>query len=497
MLHKLALLSSLLFFPITSDSASQTIAAETQTVAGKYTVTVSDGPLSASVHAQIPVKDGRLFMATWGADHLPEGWATFVRNFQVRDKTNRVVPYESKPNGGWQLSNAFSGIANVSYQIDLSFTKTKWPYGNEQAGSFQDDALFVVTKALFVVSDVQGRRQVTLETPGAWRISTPWQQLNADPRVFVAEDNDDLINNSVVLGKHVEYVFNEGRFTLALALLGSVQKSRDLIAETLQKVVRSYIHIFGDTPRSKYLMTVFYADGSDAEAFAKSAAFTERDAITGNNLIRWGNTLAHEFFHSWNGHAIRAEDYAATQWFSEGFTEYFANLALIQQGLISKDLFVRKMENHFGLYLYFKESPAFDGVTLKEAGSRKGRNRLGVYNGGWVVAFCLDLLIREETKNRKSLADFMRLIYQRFGLEGKKFQYLDLVIAASETAGRNVETFFKSYVEGKELLPVQEYLRRIGFEGYTQFYDGEFYIFDSPAMNSTQKAVRQSILTGR
>lgn len=463
---------------------------------GQYRISFSDNLLSASVEARIPVKDGRLFMAAWGADHLPAGWATFIRNFEVRDESDRQLRFTSKPNGVWELADRFNGTVKLTYQIDFSFSKQKWPYGNEQAAVFQNDALFVVSKALFVVSDASGKRHVVIQTPSYWKVSTPWLALNANPRTFVVEDNNDLINNSLVLGKHFEYVFNEGRFTFVLALLGRTGQSSGLIAATLQKVVRNYIRIFDKTPQSKYLMTVFHADVVDSEAYAKSAAFSERDPITKNSLIRWGNTLAHELFHAWNGHAIRGADYATSQWFSEGFTEYFANLALVQEGLITKDLFIKKMENHLGLYLYFKEAPAFDGATLKEAGSRKGRYRLGVYNGGWAVAFSLDVLIRSETNNRKSLVNFMRLMHERFGLTRRQYRYEDLVSLASETSGRNLDDFFKKYVEGKESLPVQDYLKQIGLNGYTQFYDGEFYIVDAPVITFRQRRLQQSILTG-
>lgn len=464
---------------------------------GQYRVSFADSLLSASLEARIPVKDGRLFMAAWGADHLPAGWGTFIRHFEVRDESDRQLIFVSKPNGVWELSDRFNGTVKLKYQVDLSFAKEKWPYGNEQAALFESGALFLVSKALFVVSDAAGKRQIVFEAPSSWKISTPWLAVSGNPRTFVAEDNNDLINNSLVLGKHFEYVFNEGRFTFVLALLGRTGQSSGPIAATLHKVVRNYVHIFDKTPQSKYLMTVFYADAVDAEAYAKSAAFSERDPITRHNLIRWGNTLAHELFHAWNGHAIRGVDYATSQWFSEGFTEYFANLALVQERLISKDLFIKKIENHLGLYLYFKEAPAFDGVTLKEAGSRKGRYRLGVYNGGWAVAFCLDVLIRSETNNRKGLIDFMRLMHERFGLTGKPYRYEDLVALASETAGRSLADFFKRYVEGKESLPVQDYLKRIGLNGYTQFYDGEFFIVEAPVTTVAQKSLKQSILTGR
>jgi predicted metalloprotease with PDZ domain len=469
-----------------------------QKVTDSYRIRFDESnPLLANVEAEIAVKDGHLSMAEWGADHFPNGWASFVKNLRVTDSAGKVINYESKPNGAWQLTSISNGSVRLSYQVDLSFTKNKWIYGNEQAGVYQDGALFIVTKALFIVSDDSSDYQVNFNLPTDWKISAPWQTNSAgDGRSFVAADKNDLINNSVVLGKHIEYVFKEGNFTFSLALLGRTKDAKDLVAPTLQKTLHSYIQIFDKTPPTKYLMTVFYADEADAEAYAKSAAFTEHDTLTKDNLIRWGNTVAHEFFHSWNGHAIKGEDYESSQWFSEGFTEYYANLALVRQRLIDDELFIKKMENNLGLYLYFYSSPAFDGATLKEAGANKGRYRLGVYDGGWAAAFCLDIIIRDETKGKRSLDDMMRLMYERFGLASKKFRYEDLVAAASEIARRDMSDFFRKFVEGKEQLPVLNCLRRSGFEGYTQFYDGEIYIKKLPGATAEQLKIQRGILRG-
>ena len=474
------------------------VSAQSPGLSGQYRIKISsDNPLLATIEAQIPVTNGRLFMASWGAPHLPAGWATFVRNLKITDQSNHPLTFEPRSNGVWEISKGFTGNVKLTYQVDLSFTKTKWNYGNEQAGTFQDGALFVVSKALFIVTDTDGRRELFFDLPAGWQLSVPWQRSGSDASAYVAENNNDLINNSLVMGKYVDYTFQEGDFTLVLALLGSMGRSRDLVGPTLKKVVQTYGGVFNRTPRSKYLMSVFYADEADAEAFSNSAAFTERDTLTKNNLIRWGNTLAHELFHSWNGHAIRGEDYAGSQWFAEGFTEYFANLTLVQQRLISEDLFIRKMENNLGLYLYFKSAPAFAGITLKQAGSKKGFYRLGVYDGGWAVAFCLDVLIRDETNGRKSLVDFMRLMYERFGLTAKPYRYEDLVTTAGEIVGHDISDFFRQHVEGNALLPVQQFLKRAGFEGYTQFYDGEIYISRSLHATRQELAVRQAILMGR
>lgn len=475
------------------------VEAQSKELTGSYHVRIAgDRPLHVFVEAQIPVSDGRLFMAPWGADFLPDGWATFLRKLQISDTRGRPLAFVANPKGEWKISERFDGKAKLSYEVDLSFTTTKWRYGNEQAGTFQDNALYVVTKVLFIVSDTTANHSVTFDVPASWKTSTPWQTRSVNEKAtFLVENNDDLINNSIVLGKHTEYTFTQGSFTFTLALLGAMEKSRDLIALTLKKTLLTYIGIFDQTRRSKYLMSIFYADEADAEAFSTSAAFSEHDPVTKDNLIRWGVTLAHEFFHSWNGHAIQAEDYASSRWFAEGFTEYFANLALVRQGLISDDLYIKKMEKVLGLYFYFNASPAFDGASLKEAGSKQGRYRLGIYDGGWATAFCLDVMIRDETDGRKSLEDLMRLMYQKYGLTSRKYSYQDLVATANEAIGRDISEFFKKYVEGKETLPVMESLKRSGFDGYTQFYDGEIYISESPAASEKAKLIRRAIMRGR
>lgn len=53
----------------------------------------------ADVEAQIDVTKGRLFMAPWGADNLPNGWASFVKNLRITDSSGKTVNYELKQSG--------------------------------------------------------------------------------------------------------------------------------------------------------------------------------------------------------------------------------------------------------------------------------------------------------------------------------------------------------------------------------------------------------------
>jgi predicted metalloprotease with PDZ domain len=172
------------------------------------------------------------------------------------------------------MEGPHTGPVVVAYRVDLSFVREAWPAGNEQAGFFDGDALYLVTKALFIADDAPGERRVTFDLPEGWKATTPWPRASGDSWTFLVADRTDLLRNSFVVGRHVEIRFEDGPLTLSLALPGSIAKAAATIEPALRRVVRAYGRLFDRTPRGRYLMTVFYAPQDNGEAFLHSSAFT-------------------------------------------------------------------------------------------------------------------------------------------------------------------------------------------------------------------------------
>lgn len=443
-------------------------------------------PKFVFVKSRIPVSKGRLFMSPLGVDHLPNGWATFIEDLTVSDESGRKLAFEKKEGANWQIADDYNGTVNLSYRVNLSFIYEDWVSGNEQAGAFLEDSIYLVTRPIFITSDFDGRRQIEFDVPAGWKVSTPWKPASG-AKTFIAENQNDLLSNTFVAGNHKEIRLAEGNFNFVLALPGKMRNSAAFVEAALKPVLKSYLRLFNRTPPDNFLMTFFYANAEDGEAYSRSSAFTTQDEVTKNGLIIWGNFLAHELFHYWNGQQMRGVNRGDRQWFSEGFTEYYANLTLVRERLITEELFLKKMEKHLALYLFFKSSPAFQGTSLVKAGERKGFNRPGVYNGGWTIAFCLDLLIREKTSGQKTLDDFFRAMYEKFGLTGKPYAYEDLVRTASETANADLSLFFENYVAGIQTVALGDFLGKYGLEAYSKSYAGEFYIFKKPSAGEKEK----------
>jgi predicted metalloprotease with PDZ domain len=84
------------------------------------------------------------------------------------------------------------------------------------------------------------------------------------------------------------------------------------------------------------------------------------------------------------------------------------------------------------------------------------------YDGGQVMGHILDFAIREKTNNKKSLDDWMRLLYSRYALPKPGFEPEDPIRAASEVAGGDLSDVFTRYISGKESIPYEKYFAYAG-----------------------------------
>ena len=143
-------------------------------------------------------------------------------------------------------------------------------------------------------------------------------------------------------------------------------------------------------------------------------------------------------------------------WISEGITDYYAAVALARTGIFTPQDYL----DHMGRVITaLEQSPGRKERSIADTswdtwfGGGGGGFGAGAYStnlvntnysyydGGNVLGLLLDLEIRHATQNRKSLDDWMRLMYQRYALPKPGFEPGDAVRAASEVAGTDMTSF--------------------------------------------------------
>lgn len=451
-----------------------------------------------SVEVEVLLAGGvdRIAMSPFGAEWLESGWATFVSDLSAHAADGESLPIEPDGPAAWRIRDGRGRPVTLRYVVDLSFTREDWPPGNEQAGRFTGDAVYLVTRPVFIAPATDGPIRVRFDVPPGWTVSTPWPGFGHAARVYCVRNLNDLHRNSFVAGRHAVAQTTHGDFEVTVALPGEAGAAAPSFVPVLDAALDDYAGIFGELPDQQFLMTFFYADSDDGESYSGSAAFTASDTVDAGGVILWGNFIAHELFHFWNAQRFRSSERPRTQWFSEGATEYFANRALVRGGIISPGEWLEKAEAHVAMYMLFRSSPAWNGITLAEAGTEKSRNRPGVYSGGWVASLCLDAELRVATGDHAGLDDVMEQLDERFGSTDTRYPAVALVEAASAVAGSDLGPFFRRYIEGDETLPVQDCLASFGLAVVLKPYAGEAYIREDPAAVPAERA-RLDRLLGR
>jgi predicted metalloprotease with PDZ domain len=170
-------------------------------------------------------------------------------------------------------------------------------------------------------------------------------------------------------------------------------------------------------------------------------------------------------------------------WISEGLTSYYGALALVRAGLISPQAYLdglgqllTKFDSQPGRSERSIEDTSWDtwfpvGSVVQQK-TNLANTWYSYYDGGQVIGHILDFEIREKTNNRKSLDDWMRLLYSRYALPKPGFEPEDPVHAASEVAGTDLSEIFTRYISGKEPIP---YAKFFAYAGIAVTINGDSY----------------------
>lgn len=460
-----------------------------------------EGPIwRAKVSVRFSGPVDAVAMANYGAPQYPRGWAEFVRDMTADDCAGKQVTLIPDPTvARWKLGQTSPQLC-LSYVIDFEFAEKPWPYGNEQAAKRVGDTLYTVSKALMIAPSAVGPAVVNLVAPRGYIISSAWDP-DRQPGAFRVSGFDRLTSSSLVVSREPPVSVRVKDTEVLLHLLGADRRSQAEISRVLAVVIPEHARVFGGTAPSRYLITLLPGE-PDSEAFADSTAITTPYRQTRETIADWGNELAHEFFHLWNGCALVAatdpQARSAMEWFSEGFTEYYANRSLLRGRLISPDTYWRMAELHLGNYFLFLNNPAFAGTSLTAAGANKGKYRLGVYDGGWAIAFVIDVELAAATDGAVDLDDVLRRLFDGYAPGKRPFGVAELVAILSEVAPhRDWKAFAAAHITGAEMPPLAATAASLGFELRVQPYDGRAHLFKLAAAGPRERKIRDRYEAGR
>jgi predicted metalloprotease with PDZ domain len=214
------------------------------------------------------------------------------------------------------------------------------------------------------------------------------------------------------------------------------------------------------------------------------AVFTNTSTFgQGVGYNRWLSFVAHEFFHLYNVKRIRPvelgpfnydkENYTDMLWMSEGFTVYYEYLILNRAGLMDRNeafrelgSVIRSYENIPGhLYQSAAESSFDTWIQFFNRSENAANTTISYYDKGCALGMLLDLAIRHDTKNQKSLDDVMRTLYFSYYRDKNRgFTDEEFRKVCEQIDGGSLSEIFDIYVPTTREVDYNKYLNYAGLE---------------------------------
>ena len=326
-----------------------------------------------------------------------------------------------------------------------------------------------------------------------WKVATSMPVVEVDDNGFgeySAESYEDLIDHPVEIGR-----FSLGQFDVLdvphkIAITGRHRADMDRVCRDVNIICEQHMQMFGEpAPIDRYLFLVTaVGDGyGGLEHRYSSSLICKRgdlprqgvDKVT-DDYRKFLGLCSHEYFHLWNVKRIRPAAFAASNlseeaytkmlWIFEGITSYYDDLALVRSGLITRASYLQLVARTITRVL---RTPGRLRQTLEESSFdtwikfyKRDENTPNVvisyYDKGSLAALALDLTIRSETDNAKSLDDVMRRLWRTYGDKGlPEGGFEELAEAETELSLTN---FFDPVLRSTDELPLSELLEIVGVE---------------------------------
>ncbi len=446
-----------------------------------YRVTVPTDRSAYLVELQItnPPSRSRLVIPNWapGAYRLMDSWQN-VRDVVAVNAAGDSLPIQQDSPISWIIDAKAAARITVRYTAGLRDTD-QWRRPNNR-WFLRSSSGVVDGPRTFMYLDgwKRGPARVTFQVPAGWRVATGLVPTTVDSTTYAAPTYDVLIDSPVLLGKFLTYRFNAaGTPHRAVVDLGGGRAyAPGIFVDMLQRISTTAIGIFGSAPYADYTYIFVGGRGGGLEHLNSTTIGVTTETLARNP--RGAEAVsAHEFFHAWNVKRIRPVelgpfDYehevrTVNLWWSEGVTDYYADVILARAGLDSPNDFVRGLATSIGNYrsnpARLLVSPERSSWTVWDSPVVNNSHVISYYLQGELLGFLLDLAIRDSTDNAKSLDDVMRYLLDHYAGE-RGFTRDELVAAVRSATGPNFEEFWRLYVSGATEIPWDDYLRAAGWK---------------------------------
>lgn len=418
------------------------------------------------IEAIIPMNPGDrvLHIAAWRPGRYEEGnFAKNIAHFKVFSPDHQRLNVRKTEKNTWDIDAEGHTYVRVEY---LYYAK-ELTAGN----TYLDTEMLLlnpVNSLVYNPTFFNSEVDLTFHLPTSWKLSGTH---GITDNQYTDSDMEQLFDTPFIASP----TLLEGTYKVEDTLFHVVCKQQDQlemekVLNDFKKFTESQLFAFGNIPTKQYYFILLavnhpYHHGVEHLNSTVVVLGPATHWMT-DNYVELLGISSHELYHVWNVKTIRpiemqpyrfqSLNYAETGYIYEGITTFMGDYHLLRSKLIDGKKYLSILENqiqtHFDNSARFHTSVAEASVDTWVDGYVKGTpgRKVSIYNEGALLAFSLDVRIRELTNNHFSLQTLMNRLYVDYGLQSIGYNEQDLLRILHETTGQTFLEFFTDYIHGSQ-----------------------------------------------
>ncbi|GAA0875254.1 PDZ domain-containing protein [Wandonia haliotis] len=310
------------------------------------------------------------------------------------------------------------------------------------------------------------------------------EQVAADGTFLYRFDTfDQLVDCPIEIGNQIEFSFTAAGIPHHVAIYGEGNYNIERLKHDMAKIVESTTNIFGFNPNDEYWFIIHNTTngGGGLEHTNSTTLNVRRWSYEGSSYLGFLSLVAHEYFHLWNVKRLRPielgpfdydkENYTSLLWVMEGFTSYYDELILRRAGFYSEDEYLNKLfatlnavENQPGNKIQPVAHASFDAwIKAYRPNENSYNTTISYYSKGQLIGLVCDAMIIDATNGKKSLDDFMQVMYDKYYVKAKRgFTEDEFKKEMEAIVGKKLDQFFEDYIHGTKTIDYNKYLSMVG-----------------------------------
>jgi len=475
----------------------------------RYTLSLND-PAAHRIHVTFrcsgldgPVLDCK--MPAWmpGYYQLLD-YAKNVGNFHAIDNAGRELSWSKTDTNTWRVAHPSGSKVTISYDVTATKAFVAQPW-------LDSTRAYIAPAGVFMYIDGYLKQGITIEVLpwSGWNtVATGLAAIKGKTHTYHAPDFDILYDCPILAGnleklpafhiKGIPHYFVGWQ-------LGEFDKQQ--FTDDLKKIVEQGIAVIGDIPYNNYTFLAIGPGPGGIEHLSSStigfAGSSMKDRQSRQRMLCF---IAHEYFHHYNVKRIRPvalgpfdyqrENRTDQLWVSEGLTVYYEYMLVARAGLMTGEELLHHFSSDIASYekepgrLYQSLAQASESTWSDGPFGGNKDSSISYYQKGPAVGLLLDLAIRHQTGNKRSLDDVMRMLYKVYYQKEKRGFTGDEFRKACETvAGTTLTEIFDYIYTTKE----PDYSKYLAYGGLG--IDNNFRIHPLPTTDTLQATIRTSYLT--